>query len=105
VATRRAARPPLDGLTSHAGSDRDARKVRSPAPVFGNVPRSVEPLKAAYPTAACRFAAYALAISTLFAPSSRMRRQQEKKASASWSRAKTFTAIGPSGMEGVASRS
>ncbi len=50
-------------------------------------------------------AAYALAIFSLFAPSSRMRRQREKKASASWSRAKTFTAIGPSGMEGVASRS
>jgi hypothetical protein len=50
-------------------------------------------------------ARYARAISSLFAPSSRMPRQTAKKASASWSRAKTFTAIGPSGIEGVASRS
>jgi len=48
---------------------------------------------------------YAGVISSLFAPSSRMRRQTARKASASWSRAKTFTAIGPSGIEGVASRS
>ena len=50
-------------------------------------------------------AAYSRAISSLFAPSSRIRRQTARKASASWSRAKTFTAIGPSGIEGVASRS
>ncbi len=58
--------------------------------------------------AACRDgadAAYSRAISSLFAPSSRIRRQTARKASASWSRAKTFTAIGPSGIEGVASRS
>jgi integrase len=48
---------------------------------------------------------YAWAISSLFAPSSRMRRHTVRKASASWSRAKTFTAIGPSGIEGIASRS
>jgi hypothetical protein len=40
VATRRPARPPLDGLTSHAGSDGYARRVRSTAPVFRNVTRS-----------------------------------------------------------------
>ena len=48
---------------------------------------------------------YARAISSLFAPSTRMRRQTARTASASWSRAKTLTAIGPSGIEGVASRS
>jgi hypothetical protein len=48
---------------------------------------------------------YARAMSSRFAPSSRMRRQTAKKSSASWSRAKTFTAIGPSGIDGVASRS
>jgi hypothetical protein len=48
---------------------------------------------------------YARAISSLFAPSTRIRLQTAKKASASWNRAKTFTAMGPSGIEGVASRS
>jgi hypothetical protein len=48
---------------------------------------------------------YARASSSLFAPSTRIRLQTAKKASASWNRAKTFTASGPSGIEGVASRS